>query len=169
MAKNIIEKVPFEFKLGLYDLFSPDHIKYYHKYTEVDENGKYVYWDKVKYHAKVNKDNPSIAWYSVKFHRNQGQKLIMLRNKENIFFHYSSFESIVSHVSVSCPRRWLTTNLANIIGFLGFATTDPGGPPPADTGFVSPWTLVIVIALFILSVVLVYHFGLVEKIRSRRG
>lgn len=98
MAKNTIEKVPFEFKLGLYDLFSPDHIKYYHKYTEVDENGKYVYWDKVKYHAKVNKDNPSIAWYSVKFHRNQGQKLIMLRNKENIFFHYSVHGSLDSNL-----------------------------------------------------------------------
>jgi 2',3'-cyclic-nucleotide 2'-phosphodiesterase (5'-nucleotidase family) len=81
----------------------------------------------------------------------------------------TSIESIVSHVSVSCPCRWLTTNLANIIDYLGFTTTDPDGLPPTETGFVSPWTLVIVIGLLILSVVLVYHFGLVEKIRSRRG
>jgi len=113
MAKNIIEKVPFEFELGLYDLFSPANIEYYYKYREVDENGKYVYWDKVKYHAKVNKDDPLIAWYSVKLHRNQGQKLIMLQNKENIFFHYSvhgSLESNLYRISKFSKDTLMPTN-----------------------------------------------------------
>ncbi|MCB4779141.1 MAG: hypothetical protein LGB53_05875, partial [Sulfurovum sp.] len=73
MAKNIIEKVPFEFKLGLYDIFKDAYVNYYHKYKEVDNKGKYVYWDKVKYHAKLNKDDPLIAWYSVKLHRVSGK------------------------------------------------------------------------------------------------
>ncbi len=98
MAKKIIEKVPFKFRLGLYDLFSDEYIKYYRNYKEVDEKGKYLYWDKIKYHAKVNKDNPLIAWYSVKFHRNQGQKLIMLRNKEDVFFNYSVHSSLDSNL-----------------------------------------------------------------------
>ena len=96
MAKNIIEKVPFEFRLGLYDIYSDENIKYFHTYKEVDKNGKYLYWDKIKYHAKVNKDDPLIAWYSVKSHRIIGQKILLLYNKENNFFKYSVHNSLHS-------------------------------------------------------------------------
>jgi Fic family protein len=94
MAKNIIEEVPFEFKLGLYDIFSDDNLKYHHGYKEVDAKGKYIYWDKVKYHAKLNNDDPIIAWYAVKFHRALGRKIIALHTKQDKFFTYSVHESL---------------------------------------------------------------------------
>ncbi|MCB4762173.1 MAG: Fic family protein [Sulfurovum sp.] len=94
MAKNIIEKVPFEFKLGLYDIFKDAYVNYYHKYKEVDNKGKYVYWDKVKYHAKLNKDDPLIAWYSVKLHRVSGKKILALQANQNKFFMYSVHDSL---------------------------------------------------------------------------
>jgi len=96
MAKNIIEKPPFVFELELYNIFSEPNLKYYHQYKEVDIKGKYLYWDKIKYHAKLNKDDPLIAWYSVKFHRSLGTKLLNLQNKENIFFNYAMHDSLMS-------------------------------------------------------------------------
>ncbi|MDQ7047265.1 MAG: Fic family protein [Sulfurovum sp.] len=96
MAKNIIEKVPFEFKFGLYDIFKIEDGKYYHTYKEVDEKGRYLYWDKIKYHAKLNKDDPLIAWYSVKLHRASNKKWVKLQNKDNILFQYAAYDSLQS-------------------------------------------------------------------------
>jgi len=96
MAKNIIEKPPFIFELGLYDILSKENIKYFHKYKEVDIKGKYQYWDKIKYHAKLNNDDPLIAWYSVKFHRELGEILVELQNKEDIFFKYAMHNSLMA-------------------------------------------------------------------------
>lgn len=96
MAKNIIENVPFEFKLGLYDIFTGENVQYYHKYKEVDKKGKYLYWDKVKYHAKLNNDDPLIAWYSVKMHRISGREVVKLHSKENELFQYSVHGSLQS-------------------------------------------------------------------------
>jgi len=96
MAKNIIEKVPFEFKLGLYDIFSEENIKYFDNYKEVDGKGKYLYWDKIKYHAKLNNDDPFVAWYSVKFHRELRQTPVELQNKENLWFTYAMHNSLMS-------------------------------------------------------------------------
>lgn len=105
---------------------------------------------------------------------------LVAENETQAFNHLvSSIDSIDSHVSVSCPERWLTTNLANIIDNLGFSTTpsttsstttiDTGSPTvPSESGFVSPWTPVLVIELLILSVTLAYFFGFFEKIKSRR-
>jgi len=98
MAKNIIEKAPFEFKLGLYDIFSDSNVKYYHKYKEVDNNGKYIYWDKVKYHAKLNNDDPLLAWYSVKLHRVSGRKVVALQTKQDKLFEYSIHDSLQSNL-----------------------------------------------------------------------
>ncbi len=103
----------------------------------------------------------------------------IVENNETLAFNHlvNSIHSIDSHVNVSCPKRWLTTNLGNIINHLGFSfttsttstSTDPGDsteyPIP---GFDSPWTSVIVIELVILAVVLAYYFGIIEKIKSRR-
>ena len=96
MAKNIIEKVPFEFKFGLYDIFKIEDGKYYHTYKEVDEKGRYLYWDKIKYHAKLNKDDPEIAWYSVKLHRASNKKCVKLQNKDDILFQYAAHDSLQS-------------------------------------------------------------------------
>ncbi len=98
MAKNIIEKVPFEFKLGLYDVFTDANVKYYNEYQEVDKKGKYLYWDKVKYHAKLNNNDPLIAWYSVKLHRVSGRQVVKLHNKEDEFFQYSVHSSLQSNL-----------------------------------------------------------------------
>ena len=98
MAKNILEKVPFEFKLGLYDIFSGSNITYYHKYQEVDSKGKYIYWDKVKYHAKLNNDDPLIAWYSVKLHRVSGRKVVALHTKKDKLFEYSVHNSLQANL-----------------------------------------------------------------------
>lgn len=98
MAKNIIEEAPFEFKLGLYNIFSDSNVKYYHKYKEVDSKGKYIYWDKVKYHAKLNNDDPLIAWYSVKLHRVSGRKAVALDTKEDKLFEYSIHDSLQANL-----------------------------------------------------------------------
>lgn len=98
MAKSIIENVPFEFKLGLYDIFTGKNVQYYHKYKEVDKKGKYLYWDKVKYHAKLNNDDPLIAWYSVKMHRISGREVVSLHSKGNEFFQYSVHGSLQSNL-----------------------------------------------------------------------
>ena len=106
----------------------------------------------------------------------------LVENNETLAFNHlvNSIDSISSHVSVSCPKRWLTINLGNIIDYLGFSfttsttsststSTNTGGstdfPIP---GFDNPWTLVIVIELVILAAVLTYYFRIFEKIKSRR-
>ena len=98
MAKNTIEKVPFEFKLGLYEIFKDSHVRYYHKYKEVDSKGKYIYWDKVKYHAKRDNDDPLIAWYSVKLHRVSGSKAVALHTKDKELFKYSVHDSLQANL-----------------------------------------------------------------------
>jgi len=48
MAKNIIEKPPFVFND---ELLSKNYVdmKYMLKYKEVDDRGKYLYWDQLKW------------------------------------------------------------------------------------------------------------------------
>ena len=98
MAKNIIEKVPFQFELGLYDIFSDENVKYFNTYKEVDEKDKYLYWDKIKYHAKLNSDDPLMAWYSVKLHRISGRNAVKLQNKKDELFQYSVHNSLQSNL-----------------------------------------------------------------------
>ena len=88
MAKNFIEKVPFLFKHGLYDIFSDKYAKYYFDYKEVDDKGRYLYWEDFKWRVKKD-DDPLIAWYTVKSARTNGRKLLHLQDKNNHFFHYS--------------------------------------------------------------------------------
>ncbi len=84
----------------------------------------------------------------------------------------TSISLIETHVSVSCPQRWLTTNLGNIIDNLDIATTitsstptttgattiDSISPPPTDTGVLSPWTPVLVIEIVAIVLVLVLFY-----------
>jgi 2',3'-cyclic-nucleotide 2'-phosphodiesterase (5'-nucleotidase family) len=92
----------------------------------------------------------------------------------------TSIALVDTHVSVSCPQRWLKTNLENIIENLVIATTtittpttSPSttsapttgttSPPTTDSGVLSPWTPVLVVELVAVVIVLAYF------IRSRRG
>lgn len=88
MAKNFIEKVPFQFKHGLYDIFSNENQKYFFHYKEVDKKGKYLYWDQFKWRVEEN-DDALIAWYAVKSARMNGRKSLHLQDKRDNFFNYS--------------------------------------------------------------------------------
>jgi Fic family protein len=94
MAKNIVQKVPFEFELGLYDIFTKDNIHYYQKYKEVDKKGRYIYWDKLQYHARINDDDPLKAWYSIKLHRLSNRKMLKLFSKDNKPFSYAVYDAL---------------------------------------------------------------------------
>ncbi len=88
MAKPFIEKVPFKYKYGLYDLYSEENQKYFFRYREVDANGKYLYWDQLKWRLEEN-DDPLVAWYSVKSARMNGRKTVRLQDKKGDCFNYS--------------------------------------------------------------------------------
>jgi len=88
MAKSFIEKIPFKFKHGLYDIFSAENEKYFFQYNEVDSNGRYLYWDQLKWRVEEDED-PLIAWYAVKSARTNGRKMLRLQDKEGNFFNYS--------------------------------------------------------------------------------
>ncbi len=92
----------------------------------------------------------------------------------------TSIAYIETHVNVSCPQRWLTTNLENIIENLGLTTTtsttptttpsttgpttiETTSPSPTETEPLSPWAPVLVIEIIAVVVVLVLFY------RSRRG
>ncbi|MFW9837888.1 MAG: bifunctional metallophosphatase/5'-nucleotidase [Candidatus Thorarchaeota archaeon] len=95
----------------------------------------------------------------------------------------TAIDLIDVHVSVSCPVRWLNTNLENIIDILDVSisstfsspptsitsptTTETSIHPPPDAHPLSPWSLVVVVELLILATVIVYYFGLIDKLRSR--
>ena len=88
MAKVFIEKVPFVFIQGMYDIFSDKYLTYYADYKEVDDKGRYLYWEDFKWRVKEG-DDPLVAWYAVKLARTNGSKQLSLQNKNNHFFHYS--------------------------------------------------------------------------------
>jgi len=92
MAKNIIEKPPFEFQYGLYDIFDK-HREYYYNYKEVDEKGRYLYWDKFRYRVKEG-DDANIAWYTTKVQRLSGRKILSLRDKGGHYFTFSTPDSL---------------------------------------------------------------------------
>ncbi|MDD5359192.1 MAG: Fic family protein [Sulfurovaceae bacterium] len=86
MPKSIIEPLPFKFDYNLYDV--RENIQYLLKYKATNEDGKYLYWDKFRFH--VNKDdNPKIAWWATKFNRFTNRKTLNLRDKKNDFFYFS--------------------------------------------------------------------------------
>ena len=73
MAKVFIEKAPFVFIQGMYDIFSDKYLTYYADYKEVDDKGRYLYWEDFKWRVKEG-DNPLVAWYAVKLARTNGSK-----------------------------------------------------------------------------------------------
>jgi Fic family protein len=88
MAKNFIEKVPFQFKHGLYDIFSDENQRYFLRYKDVDDKGRYLYWEQFRWRVEEG-DDALIAWYSVKSARSNGRKNIILQDKKGNNFHYS--------------------------------------------------------------------------------
>ncbi|MEA3418229.1 MAG: Fic family protein, partial [Campylobacterota bacterium] len=64
------------------------YAKYYFDYKEVDDKGRYLYWEDFKWRVKKD-DDPLIAWYTVKSARMNGRKLLRLQDKNNHFFNYS--------------------------------------------------------------------------------
>ncbi len=85
MAKNIIEKLPFIFDDAVLsdELFDVEYIK---KYKEVDNHGKYLYWDQLKWRIDEN-DDAKKAWYATKWARSSKLKTITLFDKiENPFY-----------------------------------------------------------------------------------
>ncbi len=86
MAKNIIEKSPFVFHHELLsnDLFDADYIL---RYKEVDDKGKYLYWDQLKWRIDEN-DDAKKAWYATKWARNRLLKTIPLLDKNAKYFNF---------------------------------------------------------------------------------
>lgn len=80
MAKNIIEKPPFAFsgEAILSELFDATYIS---RYKEVDNNGKYLYWDQLKWRIDEN-DDLEKAWFATKWARYNKLKTIAISDKE---------------------------------------------------------------------------------------
>jgi len=79
MAKNIIEKAPFNYQDNL---FSEDYfdLEYMSRYKEVDHEGRYLYWDQFKWRIDEN-DDVKKAWYATKWARSNKLKDILLFDK----------------------------------------------------------------------------------------
>ena len=86
MAKNIIEKSPFVFndELASNVLFDT---KYIFRYKEVDDKGRYLYWDQLKWRIDEN-DDAKKAWFATKWARSSNLKTITLLDKNNNSFNF---------------------------------------------------------------------------------
>jgi len=85
VAKNIIEKSPIddilvEFING--NLFDIDFMQ---RYGATDDKGRYLYWDKFKWHIH-KEDDAKKAWFAVKNARNRLMKPLELVDKQNHAF-----------------------------------------------------------------------------------
>ena len=86
MAKNIIEKPPFDFIFEYIngDLWNPACMG---KYESTDSKGRYLYWDKFQWHVD-EEDDKIEAWFAVKSRRYLLMKRIELKDKKNIEFSF---------------------------------------------------------------------------------
>jgi Fic family protein len=83
MAKNIIEKAPFEFEYNLYNI--QESFDYLQKYQDTDKKGRYLYWDKFKYRVEAG-DDVKKAWWATKFVRFSKSKPIDYNDKNGDIF-----------------------------------------------------------------------------------
>jgi len=88
MAKNIIEKPPFsfrdiqaDFRNGFLDF------DYLDRYKELDDRGRYLYWDQFKWRIDKN-DDPKKAWFATKWARESLLKQLPLYDKANQPFYF---------------------------------------------------------------------------------
>jgi Fic family protein len=86
MAKNIIEKPPFVYEYSIFsnELFDMEYIGHY---KEVDEQGRYLYWDKFKWRIREN-DDANKAWFATKWARSSKLKTISLLDKMDKSFYF---------------------------------------------------------------------------------
>ena len=88
MAKNIIEKPPFIFKNAQLDLNGGLlDFDYLGRYKEVDSQGKYLYWDQLKWRIDEN-DDAKKAWFATKWARSGKLKAISLFDKKDKHFYF---------------------------------------------------------------------------------
>ena len=83
----------------------------------------------------------------------------------------ASIDYIDLHVNVSCPARWLVTNLEIIIDFLGYSTTltttsSTTSPPPTDPDVIGFLVLVLIIGVVAVVVLLVHRFRFKRAVNS---
>ncbi len=86
MAKNIIEKPPFIYEDNIFssELFDMEYIM---RYKEVDSQGKYLYWDQLKWRVNKN-DDIEKAWFATKWARSNKLKTISLFDKTDKPFYF---------------------------------------------------------------------------------
>ncbi len=71
---------------------------------------------------------------------------------------------VETHVNVSCPRRWLTININNVIASLELTTTTSTSslttittsPPTEESWFMLPWIPLLVIIVIIPPILIIY-------------
>lgn len=92
MAKSIIEKAPFNYQDNLFfrDYFD---FEYLSRYKEVDDKGRYLYWDKFRWRIDKN-DDAKKAWYATKWARRNKLKYITLFDKSNKPFNFCTPDSL---------------------------------------------------------------------------
>lgn len=92
MAKNIIEKPPFNYKENEYssELLDMDYIICY---KEVDEKGRYLYWDQLKWRIGEN-DDAYKAWFATKWARSNILKSISLSDIEDNNFSFCTPDTL---------------------------------------------------------------------------
>lgn len=86
MAKNIIEKPPFVYEDNMFsnELLDMEYIMHY---KEVDEQGRYLYWDQFKWRIREN-DDLNKAWFATKWARRSKLKTISLLDKIDKPFYF---------------------------------------------------------------------------------
>jgi Fic family protein len=96
MAKSRIEKSPITFTPDNLAVVlqmmqkEPELMEYF---RETDDKGRYLYWDKFKWHVPANHD-VSKAWLVTKWCRFTKRKVIELLDKEGNEFHYCKPDSL---------------------------------------------------------------------------
>jgi len=85
LGKSIIEKAPFKFSISLYNI--EENFNYLSKYKDVDDQGRYLYWDKFRY--RVDKeDDVKIAWWATKWARFSKIKFLEYKDKDGAVFSF---------------------------------------------------------------------------------
>lgn len=86
MAKSIIEKPPFVYEDNMFsnELFDMEYIM---RYKEVDEQGRYLYWDQFKWRVP-EEDDVNKAWFATKWARKSKFKALSLWDKTDKPFYF---------------------------------------------------------------------------------
>ncbi len=90
----------------------------------------------------------------------------LVGNDENLAYDHlvTAIDLVETHVNVSCPKRWLATNINNVIASLEITTTTSTSslttittsPPPEEAWFILPWIPLLVIIVIIPPILIIY-------------